>query len=155
MIPNNPDTPMTVKDRQRHPATGNNHMETRLKRPLRLAVIPNYPATKITTKDCQRHSATGNDNMESRYEIHCQPYLSTATLIVPSGSIFNKTKWNSPFSSTSKSYQISVKMKWNQMSKEFQSLDMNHYLLNGRLSSFTYLHYSKHGINYSHCASCA
>ena len=31
VILNDPDTPMTAKDHQRHPATGNDHMETRLK----------------------------------------------------------------------------------------------------------------------------
>ena len=30
VIPNDPDTPITAKDRQRHPATGNEYMETRL-----------------------------------------------------------------------------------------------------------------------------
>ena len=30
VIPNDPDTPMTAKDRQRHPATDNDYMETRL-----------------------------------------------------------------------------------------------------------------------------
>ena len=30
VIPNDPDTPLTAKDRQRHPATGNDYMETRL-----------------------------------------------------------------------------------------------------------------------------
>ena len=32
VIPNDPDTPMTAKDHQRHPTTGNDYMETRLKR---------------------------------------------------------------------------------------------------------------------------
>ena len=30
VIPNDPDTPVTAKDRQRHKATGNDYMETRL-----------------------------------------------------------------------------------------------------------------------------
>ena len=31
VTPNDPDTPMTAKDGQQHPVTGNNYMETRLK----------------------------------------------------------------------------------------------------------------------------
>ena len=36
VIPNDPDTPMTAKDRQRHPATGNDYMESR---PLTLLAL--------------------------------------------------------------------------------------------------------------------
>ena len=93
VIPNDPDTPMTVKDHQRHPVTGNDYVETKpkfgakssnlserlwktvngherpsttLKDSQRLAVIPKDPETLMTAKDRQQHSATGNDYMETR-----------------------------------------------------------------------------------------
>ena len=42
VIPNDPDTPMTVKDRQRHSATSNDYMETRLNdsKNLKIETVP-------------------------------------------------------------------------------------------------------------------